>query len=136
MPDYQEIYFHNIYEIELDDGGHFTFSLKNFQDNIFFNQPFAIITACNTMNHSLSDEENAILTEKLYSELYRRYRLLSAEGCYKGHCEAGYLVFDISLSEALMIGHAFEQYAIFYNTKRELKYIECENGKVIVSRKR
>ncbi len=136
MPGYREIYLHNIYEIELDDGSHFTFSLKNFQDNIFFNQFFAIITAHNPMNHSLSVDENTTLNKKLYSELYKTYRLLPTEGCYKGHCEAGYLVLDINLKEALKIGRNYQQYAIFYNTKHELKYVECENEKVIVARKR
>lgn len=136
MPDYQEIYFHNTYEIDLEDGSSYTFSLKNFQDNTLLDHPFAIITAHNPMNNVLSDEENAAMHKKLYSELYRTYRLLPATGCYKGHCEAGYLVFDISLCEALKIGRAFRQYAIFYNTTHELKYIESDNEKVIVSRKR
>ncbi len=88
------------------------------------------------MNRLLCNQENTTLNKKLYSELYKRYPLLAAKGCYKTHCESGYLVYGISLSEALKIARNYEQYAIFYNSTRELSYVESENNKVIVSRKR
>ena len=136
MPDYQKLYLHNNYEIGLDDGSFFSFSLVNFQNNTLFDQSFAIVTAHNPMNLPLSDIENAILNKKLYNELYNNYRLLPAEGCYKGHCEAGFLIFDISLKEALNVGRKYRQYAIFYNSDETLQYVECKNEKVIVERKR
>ena len=135
MPvDYAEIYLKNVYEIDLPSSDTFLFSLDTLIYDTFFLTPFAIITAWNPDNIELSEEVNRKKNVQLCKEL-NSYRTLEARGCYKEHCEAGYLVFEISLQEVLRIGRHFRQYAIFYNDSKNLMYVECESGKVIVSRK-
>ncbi len=136
MPDYTKIYFHNIYEIVLTSDTTYTFSLRSFIDNPFFERPFGIITAYNPNNNTLSEEENLSKNQKLYNELNSKYELLEAKGSYKGHCEEGFLVFDITLAEAVEIGRRHEQFAIFYNSVKTLMYVDCEEKKVVVERRR
>ncbi len=136
MPDYTKIYFHNRYEIALNADTTYTFSLHSFIDNPLFERPFSIITAYNPNNNTLSDEENRSRSQKLYNELNSKYEVLEAKGCYAGHCEEGYLVFDITLADAVEIGRSHEQFAIFYNSVKTLMYVDCEEKKVIVEKKR
>ncbi|MGB5964793.1 MAG: DUF3293 domain-containing protein [Sulfurimonadaceae bacterium] len=136
MPDYQEIYLRNSYEVELSVDSTFTFSLIDFQDNIFYDRPFAIITAFNPQNKALPYQENRLRNQILYSELNSRYELITAKGCLNGHCEEGYLVFDISLPDATAIGSKYEQFALFFNSSERLSYIRCEDKKIIVTKER
>ena len=136
MPDYAKIYLHNSYEIALSSNTTYTFSLQHFKDNPLFDRPFAIITAFNPHNNTMSYQENLSRNQKLYNELNSNYDLLEAKGCYSGHCEEGYLIFEISLSEVIVLGHKYEQFAVFYNTTDKLMYVECENKKVIVEKVR
>ena len=132
--DYTEIYLKNVYEIDRPSSVTFSFSLDTLAANALFLTPFAIITAWNPDNIELSAEVNRKNDAQLYKELYS-YRTLEARGCYEDHCEAGYLVFDMDLKEALRLGQKYKQYAIFYNDSKKLMYVECESAKVIVSRK-
>ncbi|MEE8588591.1 MAG: DUF3293 domain-containing protein [Sulfurimonadaceae bacterium] len=136
MPDYAKIYFHNSYEIALSSNTTYTFSLQHFKDNPLFDRPFAIITAFNPHNNTMSYQENLSRNQKLYNELNSKYELLEAKGCYEGHCEEGYLIFDISLSEAVELGRRYEQFTIFYNSVTALKYISCEDERIIVEKER
>ncbi len=136
MPCYSEIYLRNIYEIELSPYTTYSFSLTDFIDTLFFDRTFAIITAQNPHNQQLRPEENSMLNQKLYSELCSGYVLLNARGCLEEHCEDGYLVYDITLEDAVDIGRKYRQYAIFYNSGDKLNYILCEDKKVIVEKKR
>lgn len=136
MSDYANIYFHNCYEISLSVDETFTFSLQLFVDSPLFTRPFAIITASNPDNNTLSDEENLARNKKLYKELNSNYKLLETKGCYAGHCEEGYLVFDISLAEAVVVGQRYDQFAIFYNSTKILMYIGCEEKRVIAEKAR
>lgn len=136
MPCYPEIYRRNIYEVELPPHNTFSFSLIDFSDTLFFDRTFAIITAHNPQNQQLRPEENSLLNQKLYSDLYSGYDLLHARGCLEGHCEDGYLVYDITLEDAIDIGRKYSQYAIFYNSGHTLSYISCEEKKVVVEKKR
>ncbi len=136
MTDYREIYRRNLYEVERPEGGHYSFSLANNTDNNFFDRPFAIITAYNPRNIPLSDDENRARNSLLYNELNSKWTVLAATGCLEGHCEAGFLVYDITLTEAVTLGKKYEQYAVFYNSAEVLQYIECESEKVIVAKRR
>jgi len=74
---------------------------------------------------------------QLYNALYsKEYEILKATGCLDGHCETGFLIYDISLDEALKLGRLYEQYAIFFNDTKYLKYILCESEEVVVEIKR
>jgi len=129
-----EIYFRNIYEVELPDTtATFTFSLQTYQPNIFFEKPFAIITAGNPNNMELSMDDNRERNAKLYSELNSKH-VLNAKGCYLEHCEEGYLVYDLTLNEALVLGRKYEQVAIFYNDTKALMYVDCVEEIVISER--
>ena len=134
-PDYKSLYFRNRYEIERPSASPFIFSLEHFIDSTFFDRPFSIITAFNPHNTVLPLEENLQRNEQLYSTLYSKgYEVLKATGCLEGHCEEGFLIYDISLSEALDLGLQYEQYAIFYSDGECLKYVACETKDIIVEK--
>ncbi len=128
-----EIYFRNVYEVELTSNKHFTFSLINYNPDAFFEKPFAIITAGNPNNITLTATENEARNALLYSEL-NSTKVLKARGCYLAHCEEGYLVYDLSLEEALALGRKYEQIAIFYNDTKRLMYVDCKKESVICER--
>jgi hypothetical protein len=136
MLSYAEIYLRNIYEVVLAPHNSIFFSLTDFRDSLFFDRTFAIITAHNPQNRDLPKTANRLLDQKLYSHLYSRYELLRARGCLEEHCEEGYLVYDITLDDAIDIGRRYSQYAIFYNSGDALSYISCEDKKVIIEKKR
>jgi len=136
MPDYAKIYFHNRYEVVIASDTIFPFSLQHFNDDPFFDRPFGIVTAFNPYNKTLSIQENLLRNRLLYSELNSKFELLEAKGCLNEHCEEGYLIYDITLSELIKIGRSYEQFAIFYNTTTKLEYIECKSKKVIVEKER
>ena len=131
----EEIYFKNIYEVALSSGKLQSFSLEHFTNNHFFDRPFAIITASNPLNVYLSSSENERRNALLYSEL-NSYSVLNARGCHEEHCEDGYLVFDMTLADALLLGQKYAQVAIFYNDSKRLMYVDCKNAKVMVERSR
>ena len=133
--DYKSLYLRNCYEVEQPSTSPFFFSLEPFIDTIFFDRPFCIVTAFNPRNRVLSLEENQQRNQQLYSTLYKKdYEVLKATGCLEGHCEAGFLIYDIPLSEALELGLMYEQYAIFYNDGGCLKYVVCETKEIIVEK--
>ncbi len=71
----------------------------------------------------------------LYSKL-NSDTVLKATGCHKDHCKDGYLVFDMTLTDALSIGREYEQMAIFYNDGKKLMYIDCKKSEEMVVRSR
>jgi len=134
---YKSLYLRNYYEVEQPSCATFFFSLEFFIDTTFFDRPFCIITAFNPNNRVASLEENQQRNEELYSDLYNKdYEILKATGCLEGHCEAGFLIYDITLSEAFDLGLMYEQYAIFYNDGECLKYVVCETKEIIVEKLR
>ena len=144
MSDYYEIYLRNSYKVEFSAYRSFTFSLIDFEDHPFFDNgesfttsPIAVSgTASDPGNQPLSAEENRARNRQLYNELNSSYMLLPAQGCYKEHCEEGYLVYAITLEEALKRGREHGQFAVFYNSGKELLYIKCEDKSVIVKKER
>ena len=134
--DYKSLYLRNRYEVEQLSNSPFTFSLDTFTHTTFFDRPFCIITAYNPHNRTLPLQENRDRNQQLYSSLYSKgYKILKATGCLDEHCEAGFLIYDISLNEALRLGVFYEQYAIFYCDTRCLKYVECETEEVVVEKR-
>lgn len=135
MSRYKEIYRRNIYEINCSFYHIFTFSLIHLTHHPIFDQPFAILTAYNPQNRVLSLFENRERHKKLLSILERnKYLFCNAEGCYSEHCEKGFIVFNMTLDEALSMARHFDQYALFYNDTKRVKYIACEDSSVIVER--
>jgi len=127
----EEIYFKNTYEVVLFSDQLLLFSLENLIDNHFFDRSFAIITASNPRNTLLSNRENERQNALLYSELNSN-NVLHARGCYEEHCEDGYLIFNTTLPDALLLGRKYEQVSIFYNDSKKLMYVDCKSGKIIV----
>ena len=134
MTDYREIYLHNIYEVVISPTSTFSFSLQELHYHTIFDRSFSIITASNANNILLSDDENSQRNQKLYKDL-NSYETLEAKGCYQGHCEMGYLVFEMDLDVALALGQHYDQYAIFYSDGSCLKYVACDTQKVIIEKK-
>jgi len=134
MPNFEVIYRKNVYKVETSPTP-FTFSLDTFKNSPFFDRPFGIITAWNPDNRTLSSTENEERNLKLYSDLYS-CETLKAVGCYQKHCESGYLVFDISLDQLIVLGQKYNQFAVFFSDGKYLKYVRCEDVEEIVAIKR
>jgi len=128
-----EIYYRNVYEVALSTTSTFNFSLQNYKTNTFFETKFAIITAGNPNNIDLPSEENRARNRELYSRL-NSSALLNVRGCYLEHCEDGYLIYNIALEAALVLGREYEQVAIFYNDSKNLMYVDCKSESVISER--
>ena len=136
MPDYAKVYLHNRYEVVLASDTTYTFSFLHFQPDSFFDRPFGIITAFNPQNNTLSHHENLSRNQTLYNELNSKYELLEVKGCYEGHCEEGYLIFDIDLSDMIELGRKYDQFAIFYNGVEKSMYVDCKSEEVILEKVR
>ena len=134
MPDFEVIYRKNVYTVETSPTS-FTFSLGTFKNNTFFDRPFGIITAWNPDNTNLTSIENILRNQKLYKDLYQ-YETLVAVGCCKEHCESGYLVFGVSLDDLIALAQKYNQFAVFFNDGKYLKYVRCEDFEEIVGLKR
>ena len=134
MSDFEAIYRKNVYTVETS-ATPFTFSLDTFKYSPFFDRPFGIITAWNPDNKNLTSTENIQRNLKLYSDLHS-YETLVAVGCYKEHCESGYLVFGVSLDDLIALGQQYNQFAVFFSDGKYLKYVRCEDSKEVVGLKR
>ena len=98
---------------------------------LFSNRTFAIITAYNPRSQVLSNEENYFRHLQLQNVLQKKAFETSPstgqspDGSWS---EAGFLVFDIGLDEALEIGRSFEQHAILYGQGNRVALAWCEGG--------
>jgi len=132
LADYKTIYLKNRYKIDRSPST-LLFSLEKLPQDTIFQTPFTIITAWNPDNVEQTLHENIERNRKLYRDLCR-YHTLKATGCYEGHCEEGYLVFDIDLASALALGRKYSQYAIVYNDTKKISYVECQSEDEIISK--
>ena len=97
--------------------------------------PFAILTAWNPNNQSLSLEENNRRNTKLFALLLdNNYRLDEALGYLDEHSEESYCIYEITFEEAIKLGKAFEQYAIFYRSSTHVGFYECATSEAITQR--
>ena len=114
----------------------FTFEgLEPFRyDTVHTNREFAVLTAWNPNNQEESLETNRAKNEQLKNELLEEnYEIIFGKGGLGDHYEESYLIWDITLEEALEYGIKYKQYSIFCNTLSECGFFTCENCQEIVS---
>lgn len=129
---YKDIFLNNNYEIE----DNFTFTLiaySQVKNKKIFKKNFAIITAFNPCTKKLTTKENQKRNQLLEAEIKTfGYDYLSARGFLDDHSEEGFLIFDISFEDSIMLALKHEQYAIFYNSDEKIAYYEAKSKKIII----
>jgi len=128
-----EIYKKNLFLLK-DNSHDIWFSLNKPLKRAYCSRSFAILTAWNPNNKPTTDIENLTANKMLEADL-SKYEVLDSIGQYNEHKEDSYLVYDISLEEALTLGVKYNQYSIFYNDTMELSYVECKSQRVLISKK-
>jgi len=95
----------------------------------YLEKSFAIITAHNPyMKSTNTIAENNTVNKKLQKNLLKnRYVFFSSIGELSGHSEESFIVYSITLDEALEIGRKFQQESIVFNNEKVLAVVECEN---------
>jgi hypothetical protein len=100
-----------------------------------FDDPFAILTAWNPNNQPLSLEENTQRNEQLFETLLESgYKFDEALRYLGEHSEESYCIYGIRVEEAIELARAFDQYAIFYRSAKDVGYYECATCKAITER--
>ncbi len=133
--DFIDIYKRNKFLIK-DASEDIWFSLEELADHKHFEIPFVIITAWNPMNTTLPDDENKIRNKQLEENLKAlHYNYKPTIGRLGEHSEESFMIYAITLEDALTIATFYEQYSIFYNDSKQLSYIECKNKKTLLSQK-
>ncbi len=88
---------------------------------------FAIITAWNPQNKALSVEENILLNKRLEDKLSKSdWVYYPSVGRLGDHSEESFTVEDISKEDATQLGLDFDQNAILFNDKEDVKFIFME----------
>lgn len=57
-----------------------------------------------------------------------------ALGYLEDHSEESYCIYGIRFEEAIDLARAFDQYAIFYRSAKDVGYYECATRKAITER--
>ena len=128
-----EIYKKNMFLLKVNNQD-LWFSLNKPLEIAYYSRRFAILTAWNPNNKPTTDTENLTANKMLEADL-SKYEVLNSIGQYNEHQEDSYLVYDISLEEALTLGVKYNQYSVFYNNTMELSYVECSSQRVLISKK-
>jgi hypothetical protein len=111
----------------------FTLTEKPNPTLLFNNHSYAVITAHNPYSQKLSCEENKGRHEQLEKILQERgleHHFSTGESPDGSWIEEGFIIFDISLDDALAIGKQFEQHAIVYGQGNRAALAWCEDGKL------
>jgi hypothetical protein len=90
---------------------------------------FVIITACNPDGRDVSDEENAIATERLRTDLLKeRHFFFPVTGGSPdfSHAEPGFGVLLPSPEEAVRWGQRFRREAVFWVEEGKVRVVSCE----------
>jgi hypothetical protein len=109
----------------------FTLSTQPNDTILFSERPFAIITAHNPRSQQLSKKENKRRHTQLQMILQEKHFEIensigqSPDGNWQ---EEGFLIFDITLEEALELGREFEQHAILYGQGSRVALAWCDGG--------
>jgi len=127
-----EIYKKNLFLLKVNNQD-LWFSLNKPLERAYYNRSFTIITAWNPNNKPITDTENSTANQMLKADL-SKYETSNSIGKYNNHQEDSYLVYNISLEEALALGIKYNQYSVFYNDTGELSYVECGSKRVLVSK--
>jgi hypothetical protein len=111
----------------------FTLTDKPTQTILFNNKPYSIITAHNPYSQKLSKEENEQRHKQLETILQEcglEHDLSTGESPDGSWREEGFIIFDISLDDALELGRHFEQHAIVYGQGNRVALAWCEDGRL------
>jgi hypothetical protein len=127
--------FSQAYALALYKTPTLTFTLTNTptQTILFNNKPYSIITAHNPYSQKLSKEENEQRHKELENILQERkleHHPSTGESPDGSWSEEGFIIFDISLEDALAIGKRFEQHAILYGQGNRAALAWCEDGRL------
>ena len=127
------IYEHTKFLINLgSDRAWFSFQFIPYEQK-FFSKPFAIITAHNPNMQRVSDKENQQQLKKLSNYLKKmRYDFNNSLGELSGHEEESFIIFGISLNDALKLGEKFQQESIVYNDTKSISIIDCSNSEKLL----
>lgn len=105
------------------------------KDPIFLSKNFAIISAENANMIQSTSEENKINNDLLSKILNEKgtenYQTVATLGEHRENC---FIVYDISIEEALELAAEFNQESILVNYNSTLKIIKCANKEVVVSK--
>ena len=100
---------------------------------LFFNQPYAFITAHNPYSQPLTSAENETRHKHLENLLESKgFIFVPSTGQSPDETwqEKGFLIFDIALEVALEIGNYFEQYAIVYGQGNQVALAWCKDARL------
>jgi len=92
---------------------------------------FGIITAYNPNGHKVPQEENALATERLRSDLLKEGHVIfpvTGGSPDFSHAEPGFGVLLRSLEETVQWGQRFRQEAVFWVEEGMVRLIPCDNG--------
>lgn len=105
------------------------------KDPKYLSRPFAVISAKNPNMSQESDDVNKIKhseMKKLLQSLHHKefYPSVGELDEYKEEC---FVVYDISLEDAIEIGKKFDQRSIVFNNGKELSIRNCKSGGSFIS---
>jgi len=90
---------------------------------------FAVMTAWNPMNQTLTKKDNLALNRKLEHQLKSRGEVFyQTDGWLGKHYETGFTIEGIQVPAAVQLGREFRQYAILYNDWRGPRFLRCCPG--------
>ena len=103
------------------------------QQKELLERKFAIITAYNPQNLILNSFLNFIRNSELEGLIKALdYDYMTSIGELFDYNEKSFIVYDISLKDALDIALQFDQESIFYNSTREISIIKCDTKEKIL----
>ena len=103
------------------------------QQKELLERKFAVITAYNPQNLILNSFLNFIRNIELEGLIKTLdYDYMTSIGELFDYNEKSFIVYDISLSDALDIANQFDQESVFYNSTREISIIKCDTKEKIL----
>lgn len=130
LENYGEVYTDAVYRAA---GTVFTLSPEATGERLFGGRPFVLVTAYNPRSVALGVEENRRRNAALGEALRARGLEFapssgaSPDGAWE---EPGFVVFEVSLSEALDLGRRFEQHAVVWGEGERALLAWCEDGRL------
>ena len=100
----------------------------------FLERKFAIITAHNPEKLILNKFLNFIRNTELEGLIKTfGYDYMTSIGELFDYNEKSFIIYDISLSDALDIARQFDQESIFYNSAKEISIVKCDTKEKILA---
>ncbi len=131
MENLAEIYRKNVFSFK--DTQRASFTIETIPLGVY-STPWAIITAWDPDNNTLSQEQNDARNLELKNLLHvRGFNVIECIGGLDDHFEESFLVEKIVLDEALELGKMFGQYAIVHHDGKKCAYYEVNTKNEIVT---